>query len=140
MRGDVTAKHCIGEAEHSAVKQRHSCVFVLICFTQRRSTVTKCNGGVGPGYGLGGALLSKARGWAYWLTPANLQTQERQQMITIRQVKNGWILCLDSDWYGPEYVYNRPEDLIADLTKVLIEPPAAERHPCSGNARPEAKV
>jgi len=45
-------------------------------------------------------------------------------MITINRVQNGWILCLDGDLvsHGPQYVYNKAEDMLKDLAFALVQP------------------
>jgi hypothetical protein len=59
-------------------------------------------------------------------------------MIIINRVQNGWILCLDGDLvsHGPQYVYNKAEDLLKDLKVAMTEPPYADHHPKEGEGTP----
>jgi len=52
-------------------------------------------------------------------------------MITITRVQNGWILCLDGDYtaHGPEYVYNKAEDMLKDLAVALVQPRVVDQVP-----------
>ena len=47
--------------------------------------------------------------------------------FTIIRVQNGWILITDADRYGPQYVYNRAEDLLKDLAVALVEPQIVDK-------------
>lgn len=52
-------------------------------------------------------------------------------MITINRVSNGWILCLEGDLvsHGPQYVYNKAEDLLKDLAVALVQPKLVDQVP-----------